>query len=52
MSLKWGNGDFLVVCFYVDDIIYMIFCELIVGKFKSVMISKFEMFDFGMLFKI
>lgn len=46
---KRGNGDFLVVCLYVDDIIYMGSCESIVAKFKNCMMSKFEMSDLGML---
>jgi len=46
---KRGNSDFLVVCLYVDDIIYMGSCESIVSEFKSCMMSKFEMSDLGML---
>ena len=38
-----GNNDFLVVCLYVDDIIYMGSSHSIVAKFKSSMMSRFEM---------
>ena len=38
-----GNNDFLVVCLYVDDIIYMGLSHSIVAEFKSSMISRFEM---------
>lgn len=46
---KRGNSDFLVVCLYVDDMIYMDSNEAIVEEFKSCMMSKFEMTDLGLL---
>lgn len=46
---KRGNSDFLVVCLYIDDIIYIGSCESIVSELKSCMMSKFEMSDLGML---
>ena len=46
---KQGKSDFLVVCLYVDDMIYMGSCESIVTDFKSCMTRKFEMTDLGLL---
>ena len=43
------NNDFLVVCLYVDDIIYMGSSHSIVVEFKSSMMSRFEMTDLGLL---
>ena len=46
---KQGNFDFLVVCLYVDDIIYMGSNEILVEEFKTCMMHKFEMSDLGLL---
>ena len=46
---KQGDNDFLVVCLYVDDIIYMVSSSSVVGEFKSSMLSRFEMTDMGLL---
>lgn len=46
---KQGNNDLLVVCLYVDDIIYMGSSHSIVAEFKSSMMSRFEMTDLGLL---
>lgn len=46
---KRSNGNLLVVCLYVDDVIYLGSCESIVSEFKSCIMSKFEMYDFGIL---
>ena len=37
-----GNSDFLIVCLYVDDIIY-------IEELKSCMMEKFDMSDLGLL---
>nr|GEU80705.1 retrovirus-related Pol polyprotein from transposon TNT 1-94 [Tanacetum cinerariifolium] len=42
---KGDNGDFLVVCIYVDDMIYMGSSQKLVSEFKSCMMSEFEMSD-------
>lgn len=44
-----GKSNFLVVCLYVDDIIYMGSSESIVAEFKSCMMKNFEMSDLGLL---
>ena len=46
---KSDNGDFLVVCIYVDDMIYMGSSQKLVFEFKSCMMSEFEMSDLGNL---
>ena len=46
---KKGDVDFLVVCLYVDDMIYMGSSELIIAEFKFNMMRKFEMSDLGLL---
>lgn len=46
---RQSNGELLVVCLYVDDMIYMGSCESLVSKFKSSMMSTFEMTDLGLL---
>ncbi|XP_047270513.1 uncharacterized mitochondrial protein AtMg00810-like [Capsicum annuum] len=46
---KQGKTDFLMMCLYVDDMIYMGSCESLVAEFKSFMIKKFEMTDLGLL---
>ena len=38
---KKGDVDFLVVCLYVDDMIYMGSSKLIIAEFKFSMIRKF-----------
>jgi len=47
---KQGNNDLLVVCHYVDDIIYMDSSHSIVAEFKSSMMSKFEITDLDLLY--
>ena len=44
-----SDGEFLVVCLYVDDMIYMGSCESIINEFRSSMMAKFEMTDLGLL---
>ena len=48
-SKSWGNFDFLVVCLYVDDMIYMGSCESLVEEFKYCMMGMFDMSDIGLL---
>lgn len=46
---KYEKGGFLVVCVYVDDMIYMGSSEALVAEFKSCMQKEFEMSDLGSL---
>nr|GMD05942.1 Retrovirus-related Pol polyprotein from transposon TNT 1-94 [Ipomoea batatas] len=49
LYLKKQGNEFLAVCLYVDDMIYMGSCESIIAEFKSSMMKKFEMTDMGLL---
>ncbi|XP_069150193.1 uncharacterized mitochondrial protein AtMg00810-like [Solanum lycopersicum] len=44
-----GKNDFLVVCLYVDDMIYMGSSESIATEFKDCMMKNFETSDLGLL---
>ena len=46
---KKGDADFLVVCLYVDYMVYMGSSEFIVAELKFSMMKKFEMSDLGLL---
>ncbi|XP_070005942.1 uncharacterized mitochondrial protein AtMg00810-like [Nicotiana sylvestris] len=46
---KEGKNDFIVVCLYVDDIIYTSSSIFLVDEFKSQMMNDFEMLDMGLL---
>lgn len=46
---KHDNGDFLVVCIYVDDMIYLGSSETLIAEFKSCLMGEFEMSDLGLL---
>ena len=46
---KGGKNDFIIVCLYVDDIIYTSSSNSLVAEFKSHMKNKFEMTDLGLL---
>ena len=46
---KQGTTDFLLVCLYVDDMIYMGSSESIVAELKASMMKSFEMSDLGLL---
>lgn len=46
---KQGRDDVIIVCLYVDDIIYMSSSDSLVADFKSNMMKKFEMSDMGLL---
>ncbi|KAK5838581.1 hypothetical protein PVK06_007313 [Gossypium arboreum] len=43
------NGNFLIVCLYVDDVIYARIDMKMVEDFKRAMIKEFEMFDLGLM---
>ena len=44
-----GNRDFLVICLYVDDLIYMGTNRRMVEDFKKAMMKEFEMTDLGLM---
>lgn len=46
---KEGKDACIIVCLYVDDIIYMSSSDFLVADFKSNMMKKFEMSDMGLL---
>ena len=46
---RHANGDFCIVCIYVDDMIYFGSSKILVAEFKLCMEKEFEMTDLGML---
>ena len=44
-----GTRDFLVICLYVDDLIYMGTNIKMVEDFKKAMMKEFEMTDLGLV---
>ena len=44
-----GTRDFLVICLYVDDLIYMGTNRKMVEDFKKAMLKEFEMTDLGLM---
>ncbi|XP_052172111.1 uncharacterized mitochondrial protein AtMg00810-like [Diospyros lotus] len=46
---KEGKNDLIIVCLYVDDIIYPSSSSSLVDEFKSQMMNEFEMSDMGLL---
>ena len=44
---KYESGEFIVVCIYVDDIVYFGSSETLIAEFKSSMEQEFEMSDLG-----
>ena len=44
---KQGKNDFLIICLYVDDMIYMGSSSYLINEFKACMKKKFEMTDLG-----
>ncbi|CAL5340443.1 unnamed protein product [Camellia sinensis] len=46
---KEGKNDFIIICLYVDDIIYTSSSSSLVAEFKSRMMHEFEMSDMGLL---
>lgn len=50
MYVKKGEkGELLIVCLYVDDMIYMGTSESLLNEFRTSMKREFEMTDFGLL---
>ncbi|KAA3467261.1 Retrovirus-related Pol polyprotein from transposon TNT 1-94 [Gossypium australe] len=49
LYVKKEGNDFIIVCLYVDDIIYTSSSTFLVDKFKSQMMNEFEMSDMGLL---
>lgn len=49
LYLKKEGSDFLMICLYVDDIIYMGSSSALINKFKAGMMKMFEMTDLGKL---
>ncbi|KAA0025703.1 putative gag-pol polyprotein, identical [Cucumis melo var. makuwa] len=47
---KGGKNDFIIVCLYVDDIIYTSSSKSLVAEFKSHRKNKFEMTDLCLLY--
>lgn len=43
------NGDVLLICIYVDDIVYLSSSQVLIEKFKLRMKTVFEMTDLGLL---
>ena len=46
---KEGTQDFLIVCLYVDDLIYTGNNPKMVKNFKSAMMKEYEMTDLGLM---
>ena len=46
---KSGKEELLIVCLYVDDMIYMSTSEKLLTEFRASMKKEFEMADFGLL---
>lgn len=43
------NGDVLLICIYIDDIVYLSSSQVLIEKFKLRMKTVFEMTDLGLL---
>ena len=43
------NGDIIIVCLYVDDLIFTGSCEKMFSEFREAMTSQFEMTDLGLM---
>ena len=46
---RQGKNDLLIICLYVDDMIYMGSSSFLINEFKACMKKKFEMSDLGLL---
>ncbi|KAK0607717.1 hypothetical protein LWI29_019074 [Acer saccharum] len=44
-----GNDEILIVCLYVDDLIYTSNSAALIAEFKNFMIDEFEMTDLGLM---
>lgn len=49
LYVKKGTNGFIVVCLYVDDIIYFSSSHKMLEEFKAAMMNQFEMSDLGLL---
>jgi hypothetical protein len=49
LYVKKEGNDFIIVCLYVDDIIYTSSSTYLVDEFKTQMMNEFEMSDMGLL---
>jgi len=49
LYVKKGTNGFIVVCLYVDDIIYFSSSPKLLEEFKAAMMNQFEMTDLGLL---
>lgn len=44
-----GRNNFIILCLYIDDFIYMGSSDSLIVEFKSNMMKKFEMSNMGLL---
>ena len=49
LYVKKNGTDFMIVCLYVDDLIYCGTCSKMTDKFKQLMKKEFEMIDLGLM---
>ncbi|KAL0403633.1 UNVERIFIED_CONTAM: Retrovirus-related Pol polyprotein from transposon TNT 1-94 [Sesamum radiatum] len=49
LYVKKGTKDFLIVCLYVDDLIYAGINSIMVQDFRKAMMEEFEMNDLGLM---
>lgn len=47
--IKGAHGEFLIVCLYVDDLIFTGSCSSMNENFKKAMMGEFGMADMGLL---
>ena len=46
---KEGTHDFLIVCLYIDDLIYTSTSQKMIEEFKRAMMKEYEMTDLGLM---
>ena len=49
LYIKSNGNDIIIVCLYVDDLIYTSSSDLLVEEFRQAMMTEFEMTDLGLL---
>lgn len=49
LYVKSGHNDILIVCLYVDDLIFAGNNEELIAEFKDTMVKEFEMTDLGLM---
>ncbi|KAL4573493.1 hypothetical protein LXL04_020301 [Taraxacum kok-saghyz] len=49
LFMKGQEGKMLIVCVYVDDLVFTRNCEELINSFKEEMKTEFEMTNLGML---